>query len=147
MPRKKSVKIAIPSVGEDLDAQIDPRFGRCQYFLILNEKGELLKSIPNQGCGAMRGAGTNAAQLVADQRINVVIAGNVGPNAYGLLNASGIKIFAGAAGMTVKKAFDAYKKGKLKEVEPSTGYGFGPGFGQGMGRGQRPGPGRGRRGR
>jgi len=147
MPRKKSIKITIPSVGEDLDAQIDPRFGRCQYFLILDEKGKLLKSIANQGCAAMRGAGTSAAQLIVDQRVDVLIVGNIGPNAYGFLNASNVKIFTGAVGVTVKEAFNLYKEGKLKEVDPSTGYGFGPGFRQGMSGGRGPGLGQGRRGR
>ena len=30
------MKIAISSTGKDLDCQIDPRFGRCQYFIIVD---------------------------------------------------------------------------------------------------------------
>ena len=142
-------KICITSTGPTLGSSIDPRFGRCGYFLIVDEKGELVKAIPNEVGQTMRGAGVSAAQVVANEKVGVVITGNVGPNAYGVLNSSGIKIFPGAFGMSVKQAFKAYKEKKLKEVEPSTGYGFGPGFGspgggrgQGMGGGQGFGPGR-----
>ncbi|MCK4554901.1 NifB/NifX family molybdenum-iron cluster-binding protein, partial [Candidatus Parcubacteria bacterium] len=128
--------------GPTLSSSIDPRFGRCQYFLIIDEKGKLVKSVANESDQAMRGAGVTAAQIVANEKVEVVITGNVGPNAHGVLSGSGIKIFPGAFGMTVKQALKAYKEKKLKEVEPSTGYGFGPGFGKGMGSSQGVGPGR-----
>ncbi len=135
-------KICITSTGSTLGSSIDPRFGRCQYFLIVDEKGKLVKSIANESDQAMRGAGITAAQIIVNEKVGVVITGNVGPNAYGVLSSSEVKIFPGAFGMSAKQAFKAYKEKKLKEVEPSTGYGFGPGFGRGMGGGQGFRPGR-----
>ena len=102
------MKVCITAVGPDLDSKIDPRFGRCQYFLILDEDGELLKAIPNEGTQAMRGAGITAAQIVADQGVDVVITGNVGPRAYMVLEQSGIKIFPESPDTTVKEAFEKY---------------------------------------
>jgi len=131
------MKICITAVGPKLNSAIDPRFGRCGYFLIIDEDGKLLKSIPNEGVQAMRGAGVTAGQIVADEGANVVITGNVGPNAYMVLESSGIKIFPGASGMTVEEAFEIYKEGKLKEIDPSQARGFGPGFSRGMGGGRR----------
>ena len=32
----KKVKLCISSIGEDLNSNVDPRFGRCDYFLIIN---------------------------------------------------------------------------------------------------------------
>ena len=125
------MKICITAVGPKLNSAIDPRFGRCAYFLIVDEKGKLLKAIANEGVQAMRGAGVTAAQIVADQGANVVITGNVGPNAYMVLGSSGIKIFPGASNITAEQAFKMYKQGKLKEIDPSQARGFGPGFGRG----------------
>jgi predicted Fe-Mo cluster-binding NifX family protein len=138
------VKICITAVGPKLDSATDPRFGRCAYFLILDEKGKLLKAIPNKGVEAMRGAGVTAAQIVADQGVKIVITGNVGPNAYMVLTQSGTKIFPEAFNITAEQAFELYKQGKLKEIDSSQARGFGPGFGRGLGRGFGQGKGRGR---
>lgn len=130
------MKICISSTSPNLDSPVDPRFGRCQYFLIVDEKGKLIKSMPNQGVQAMRGAGITAAQLVANEKVEVIITGNVGPNAFGALQTSGIKIYTGAFDMTAKQALDKYNKGELKEVNVATGpgqFGKGPGFGKGRG--------------
>lgn len=138
-------KICITSTGSTLSSSIDPRFGRCQYFLIVDEKGKLIKKILNEAGQAMRGAGITAAQIIADEKVDIIITGNIGPNAYTVLESSGIKIFHGAFGMTAKQAFEMYKKGDLKEVDSSQGTGFGPGLSRGVGRGQGPGRGFGRR--
>ncbi len=131
------MKICISSTGPNLDSSVDPRFGRCQYFLIVDEKGELIKSVPNQGVQAMRGAGITAAQFVADEKVQVIITGNIGPNAFGVLQTSGIKIYTGAFGMTAKQALDKYNKGELKETSTANGPGqFGRGAGSGRGRGR-----------
>ncbi|XOB41546.1 MAG: NifB/NifX family molybdenum-iron cluster-binding protein [Candidatus Nealsonbacteria bacterium] len=139
------MKICISATGNNLDAPLDPRFGRAMYFLIVDDKGKLIKAIKNTGVQAMRGAGITAAQIVAAEKVNVVITGNIGPNASMVLGSSGIKIFLGSPGMNVRDVFQEYQKGKLREATESVpcGPGFGPGFGQrgkglgGRGRGRR----------
>jgi len=139
MPQKISneIKICISAKGSGLDAFLDPRFGRAEFFLIVDNKGELIKAVKNTGIQAMHGAGVTAAQAVVDEKVDAVITGNVGPNASMVLNASGIKIFNGNPGMIIKDVIKEYQAGKLREVTkilPSHS-GFGPGLGQGMGRG------------
>ncbi len=131
MPNKKlnDIKIAIPSFGKDIDSEINPRFGRCEYFVIFNQDGKLVKSISNTGAEARRGAGVNAAQSLAEEKVKIIISGNIGPNAYMVLNSAGIEILSGALSMNVKEAFEAYKKGKLTKVEKSPT--FQPGFKRG----------------
>jgi len=126
--------ICITSTGSTLDSLIDHRFGRCEYFLILDENGKLLKSILNKGIEATRGAGVTAAQIIADEKVDVIITGNIGPNAYGILGSLDIKIFSGVLDITVQQAFEKFKKGELKEIDPSDARGFGPGFGRGLNR-------------
>jgi len=74
--------------------------------------------------------------MVVNKGAKVVVAGNFGPNALNVLSASGIKIFSGFSGMTVKEALAQYKEGKLQEVNAATAVPFGMGMGRGMGRGQ-----------
>jgi predicted Fe-Mo cluster-binding NifX family protein len=125
------MKICITAIDSKIDSKVDPRFGRCAYFLIFDEKLKLIKKIPNNAGQAMRGAGITAAQIIADEKVDVIITGNVGPNAYGILSMSGIEIFCGASNLSIKQALKDYKDGKLQKVDASQGIGFGPGFGRG----------------
>jgi predicted Fe-Mo cluster-binding NifX family protein len=95
------------------------------------------KTVPNTAVGAMSGAGIQAAQTIAKNGVEIVITGNVGPNAFQALTSAGIKIIIGAQG-TVKDVVEKYKRGELKETSAPTVVGhFGRGGGMGMGRGRR----------
>lgn len=130
------MKICVSAVANSLDARLDPRFGRCPYFVIVNSETMQFEAIPNMASGAMGGAGIQAAQTIANKGVKVVITGNVGPNAFQALSASGIKIVTGAFG-TVREAVEKYKRGELRETgAPTVGGHFGMGRGQGQGRGR-----------
>ena len=113
------MKIVISSTGEDLNAQVDPRFGRCRYFLIVDTDTMNYKSISNESAMSSGGAGIQAAQNVAKTGAEVVLTGNMGPNAFQTLSAAEIKVFTGVNG-TIKDVIDKYKKGELKEIESAT---------------------------
>jgi len=130
------MKICITSTGPNLDSPIDPRFGRCAYFLIIDEEGKLTKTVENTGVQAMRGAGISAAQIVANEGVDVIITSNIGPNAFSVLGSSGIKVFLAEFGATAKEALGKYKEGKLEEAPAPTGPAF-RGMGGGFGRGRR----------
>jgi predicted Fe-Mo cluster-binding NifX family protein len=130
------MKICVSAVANSLDAQLDPRFGRCPYFVIVDSESMQFEAIPNMASGATGGAGIQAAQIIANNGVKVVITGNVGPNAFQALSAAGIKIVTGAFG-TVREAVEKYKKGELRETgAPTVGGHFGMGRGQGQGRGR-----------
>ena len=142
------MRICISSLGPDLDSPIDPRFGRAQFLLLLNDKGELEEALPNPGISAMGGAGIAAAQLIADKKAEVLITGNVGPNAFGVLSISKIQVFLAPPGASVKDAFSMWKENKLTPIQaPSVPghFGLGPrgrrGFGGPGFRGRRRGGG------
>ncbi len=133
------MKLAVSATGNTLDAVVDPRFGRCPYFIVAEvEQGKLksFRAIANPGAGAFGGAGITAAQLVANEGVSVVLTGNIGPRAYQVLSQAGVKLVLGVAGMKVRDAIEAYLKGELKETQAPP-MGFGPGFGAGMGMGGR----------
>lgn len=111
------MKIAIPSSGTDLNAPLDLRFGRAQYFLIYDTDTSQVTVLENkQNLNAAQGAGIQSAQTVAQAKAEVLLAGNCGPKAYTVLQQAGIKIFIVNSG-SVQNAVDAYLSGGLTEAE------------------------------
>lgn len=131
------MKICVSASTNSLEAPVDPRFGRCPYFVIVDSETLQFEAVPNMASGAMSGAGIQAAQTIASRGVKVLITGNVGPNAFQALSAAGIKIVTGASG-TVRDVIERYKRGELKETgAPTVGGHFGMGAGRGRGQGQR----------
>jgi predicted Fe-Mo cluster-binding NifX family protein len=140
--RGENMKIAVSAAGDNLVAPLDPRFGRCQYFIFVDPESMEFEAIPNESANAMGGAGIQAAQNVANMNAEVVLTGNMGPNAFQTLTAAGIKVITGVSG-SVQEAIEKFKKGELKETTaPNVGSHFGMGGG-GRGGGQGGGMGRG----
>ena len=139
------MKVAVSSAGESLDAAIDPRFGRCPYYVIVETETMQSEVVPNTSQYAPSGAGIQAAQTIASKGAQIVLTGNVGPNATQALSSAGIQVITGVTG-TVREAVLKYKGGELKRMpaQTGTGYGIGGGLGLGMGRGGGRGAGRGR---
>jgi predicted Fe-Mo cluster-binding NifX family protein len=107
------MKVAVTSRGTALDDQVDPRFGRCAHFVIVETDDMSFEAIANGNASAGGGAGIQSAQLVAEKDVKVVLTGNCGPNAFRTLEAAGIQVVIGAAG-TVREAVEEYKAGRLK---------------------------------
>jgi predicted Fe-Mo cluster-binding NifX family protein len=121
------MKLAISSSGKTLESNVDPRFGRCPYFIIYDIESGDLEAIENQSRQAMGGAGIQAAQRIADKKVEAAVTGNVGPNAYKVLSSASIKVFSGISG-TVEEAIEKIKKGELKTTsEPDVPPHFGEG--------------------
>jgi len=150
------MKLAVTAEGPDLDSRVDPRFGRCQFFVIIDSDTLSCTGIENPSVELGHGAGIQSSQFVAEKGAEVVITGNVGPNAYRTLEAAGLKVLTGASG-TVREAVEAFKSGALAAAQGATvdghfgsggggmgrGMGGGGGMGRGMGRGMGGGMGRG----
>jgi predicted Fe-Mo cluster-binding NifX family protein len=115
-----------------LDAQVDPRFGRCPFFVIVDTEGMKLEALLNRSSQAMHGAGIFAAQDVVNRGVQTVITGSVGPKAYQVLAAAGIRVITGAGG-TVRQVIESYKKGKLQASSTVPGFPPYPGRGSGEG--------------
>ncbi|WP_440951961.1 NifB/NifX family molybdenum-iron cluster-binding protein [Methanococcoides sp. FTZ1] len=113
------MKICVTAAGECIDAEMDTRFGRCPYFVIVDSETMDLNAIKNPAASTSGGAGIQAAQSIADKEINVLLTGKVGPNAFPILSAAGIKVMAGASG-SVADAVKQYKEGLLQETSAPT---------------------------
>ncbi len=113
------MRIAV-SAAEDkgLDSQLSLAFGRAPYFVIVEIEDKKIKSsktIQNTAAQQFGGAGITAAQLVANERVSVVISGAVGPRAFQVFQQLGIKPVRGIPG-TVRENVEAYIEGKLQEI-------------------------------
>jgi predicted Fe-Mo cluster-binding NifX family protein len=139
------MKVAISATGPSLDAEVDPRFGRCQYIIVADTDTMEFNATENSNIMAGGGAGISTAQTVASLGAQAVLTGNCGPNAYQTLSAAGIQVITGVSG-SVKDAIEGFKAGKFKAISgPSTGAhagmgGGGRGMGMGRGMGSIPAP-------
>lgn len=126
------MKIAVSATGLTLDAEVDPRFGRCRYFVIIDPETMQFEAFENPNVAASGGAGIGTATMIASKGVDVVLTGNCGPNAYQTLAAAGIQVVTGASGR-IRDAVQAYKSGKLRPAEEaSVGSHWGIGAGRGM---------------
>ena len=121
------MKIVVTSKGPDLDAEVDPRFGRCAQFILFDTDTDEFEAVANDNISAAGGAGIQAAQFVADKGAEVVLTGNCGPNAYRTLQAAEIEVIIGASGI-VRDAVAKYKAGGFAPSdEPNVSAKFGAG--------------------
>jgi predicted Fe-Mo cluster-binding NifX family protein len=141
------MKIAISARGPNLEAEVEPRFGRCPFFLVIDTDTRKFEAVDNSSAGASGGAGISAAQMIAGKGVVTVLTGNCGPNAYQTLSAAGIKVITGVSGI-VKTVLDDYRSGKFQDSTKANvpdhfginagtrdGSGFGRRICRGMGRG------------
>ena len=110
------MKIAITSTGTTLDSELDPRFGRAAYFIIVDSETMEFSVIDNENVATAGGAGISSAKTVVDAGAEAVITGNCGPNAYQTLSSAGVKLYTGAKGK-VSEAIELFKKGGLKSSQ------------------------------
>jgi predicted Fe-Mo cluster-binding NifX family protein len=107
------MKIAVTSQGKELDSQVDPRFGRAAYILIVDPETWNFEILDNkENLNAFQGAGIQAASSISSKGAEVLLTGSCGPNAFKTLNAAGIKVANGASG-TVRDAVKAFMEGEM----------------------------------
>ena len=111
------MNIAISATGRDLMSDVDPRFGRAAFFVIIDTKSEVIRAIENvQHLNLSQGAGIQAARTVAAERVDALITGNCGPKAFRVLQAAGIEVITGARGR-VENVIQNYLSGGFKTAE------------------------------
>ena len=113
------MKIAVTCTAPDLDAQVDPRFGRCACFLIVDTETMAFEAVDNANVAVGGGAGIQSAQAMSEKDVKAVLTGNCGPNAFNALQAGGIQVVTGVTG-TARNAVEQFKADAFSESsEPS----------------------------
>ena len=131
------MRLAISTGRPDIDGEVDPRFGRCPYLVIVDSESMDFETMANPGATTGGGAGVATAQAIAAKGVAAVLTGNCGPNAYQVLNAANTKVVTGVTGK-VREAVRDYESGRLQavsqpNVEAHAGMRRGMGGGRGMG--------------
>lgn len=116
------MKIAVTSQGKTLDSELDPRFGRTAYILIVDTETLEFEAFDNaDNKNALKGAGIQAAALISDKNAEVLLTGFCGPNAFQTLEAAGVKVVSDQAGRVInviqkfKQAKAVYAEGSNKD--------------------------------
>ena len=117
------MKITITASSPWLDSEFDPRFGRCAYFLLVNTETMQWEAFPNPGISSSGGAGTQAAQFVAEQKAVAAISGDFGPNASSALNAAGILMYLNKSDGNIQDIVKRFIAGELQQVSAPTANG------------------------
>jgi len=115
------MKIVVTSYGHGLGDKVDKSFGRANWFIVFDEQTGSFEAHSNsQNVNAAQGAGTQAGQNVAELGAEVLLTGNVGPNAMKTLKAASVRVYAVKGEMTVEEAIAQWKEGRLEEVTETT---------------------------
>lgn len=141
--------IAITATENSMQADIDPRFGRAAYYMIINTAtDEIIAHNNSDGINASNGAGTGAAQTLSEYGVEALYTGRVGPKAAAVLDQAKIPYHENITG-TVHQVLEQIKTDTVTTApQPSNTVtpakpGRGMGCGMGMGKGQRQGSGQG----
>jgi len=99
------MKIAIATTDKEENAEISERGARAPYYLIFNDKGELLEAMKNPFAVGGGGAGFSAAKVMADKGVDVFISSSIGSNMTSALEGRGIKYYekSGSANQVAKE--------------------------------------------
>lgn len=114
------MKIAIPVEEKNLDSNVCVSFGRTPYFLIYDVKTEESTFIDNSAAASMGGAGIKAAQMIADNKAEVLLTPRLGENAADVLKPADVKVYK-TIDASVRDNIDAFVAGKLPlldEIHP-----------------------------
>jgi predicted Fe-Mo cluster-binding NifX family protein len=112
------MKIAISSNGETNESILDARFGRCEYFQIHDTEKKEVKILENLGKCANGGAGIVAANQLIDEKVDVIITGNLGPNAFKLIDVAHVKAYK-CENISITAVFEKYNNNELEEINIS----------------------------
>lgn len=111
------MKIGLSCNGDNLDSQLDERFGRAANFIIYDLENNTYECVSNQqNLNSSQGAGIQSAQTLANTGVEAVITGNVGPKAFRALQSAGIDIYL-SSNISVQKAIEKFNKNELKKTE------------------------------
>ncbi|NQT19897.1 MAG: NifB/NifX family molybdenum-iron cluster-binding protein [Planctomycetes bacterium] len=121
------MKIVVTAAQPSLEAAVDPRFGRCSYFLIVETDDLAFEAVENPNVALGGGAGIQSAQLMNEKGVRFVLTGNCGPNAHQTLSAAGVQVIVGCSGVA-RDVVEKFTAGQLHAAnEPNVASHFGTG--------------------
>jgi predicted Fe-Mo cluster-binding NifX family protein len=87
------MRIAVAAVGKDQNSEISPRSGRSKFYLIFDDRVNLLEVLSNPFSRGGGGAGFGVAKMLADKKVDIVIGSQKGEHFEEALQARGIEYY------------------------------------------------------
>lgn len=112
------MKVAFSATGKDIDSILDLRFGRCEVFQVYDTETNEIIVINNKGNSASGGAGIAASNQMIDEKIDAIVTGSLGPNAFNIIKESKIEMYK-CTPISIKSAIEKYNNGQLEEIKSS----------------------------
>lgn len=106
------MKIAIPADEKVLASEVCMSFGRAPYFYIYETTTKMGDFIDNEAATSPGGAGVKAAQIVVDNRAEILITPRCGENAAEVFKATKLQIYKSTIG-SIQDNINAYMDKKL----------------------------------
>lgn len=113
------MKVVVSAQASSLDAPVSPVFGRCPVLILVDSETMAFEAVPNPAISEGGGAGVSSAQWVINCGAQAVLTGNLGPNAFAVLQAAGVPGYLVSAG-TVRQAVEAFRAGWLQAMEQAS---------------------------
>ncbi|MFT5875126.1 MAG: putative Fe-Mo cluster-binding NifX family protein [Clostridium sp.] len=110
------MRIAISAAGKTSEDLLDTVFGRCEFFQIHDTESGDIKVIQNKGKTASGGAGIVASNQLVDENVDVIITGNLGPNAFEIIEKSEIKAYK-SGNIVISSVLSKYNNGELEQLK------------------------------
>ncbi|HZK28711.1 MAG TPA: NifB/NifX family molybdenum-iron cluster-binding protein, partial [Clostridia bacterium] len=101
---------------KNIDSNVCMSFGRAPYYLIFDTDTNESEFIVNTAAQSAGGAGIRAAQIVADQKVDVLLTPRCGQNAADVIQAAGIKLYK-TSGVSIRENIDAMIAGTLRPLD------------------------------
>ncbi len=89
------MKIAVTSLGDNLNSNLSEKFGRCPYFIVYNTDDKSFISLHNEGINLQSAAGPKAAETIINENVDILLTGHIGDKAENVLQRSKIKLVTG----------------------------------------------------
>ncbi|MGI6253841.1 MAG: NifB/NifX family molybdenum-iron cluster-binding protein [Aminivibrio sp.] len=107
--------IGVAASGKDEGSTVAERFARAPWFIIADEDGKIIEAVENDAGAEQHGAASKALMTLSRNRVTVVLAPQLGPNAMGFMRQANMEAY-GASGLTVREAIDSYRAGSLEKL-------------------------------
>ncbi|MDR3043059.1 MAG: dinitrogenase iron-molybdenum cofactor biosynthesis protein [Desulfovibrio sp.] len=93
------MRIAVAADGPRPDSNVEPVFGRAEWFVVTDTETEGVIAVRNAHRDDREDAGRSVAQLLSAARATVVLCGECGPKARLALADAGIEVLAASSGL------------------------------------------------
>jgi predicted Fe-Mo cluster-binding NifX family protein len=109
------MKIGICAKNNGLESEVADRFGRADNYVIFDTETKESITIENIAKNEASGAGGTAVRLLDKNKVEIVLAPELGPKAIDAIKAFNIRAYAFGNSKTVQEAIENYQNGKLNE--------------------------------